>query len=70
MSPTRQQILDRFGGDEEKMSAYYRELQKKSRENYKGTGGLAYLKLNDPEKLKEITSKGGKAGKRVKDAKR
>lgn len=44
-------------GSEEAVSEYYRELQKKSRENYKGTGGFASLAKTDPEKLSEISRK-------------
>lgn len=63
MSPTRQQTLDRFDGDEEAMSAHFRDMQAKSRKNYKGTGGFNYLKRTNPDKLKAIQSKGGKGNK-------
>lgn len=52
----REDLLKKFGS-EEKVSEYYRGLQKKSREHYKGTGGFAYLKKHDPERLKEISSR-------------
>lgn len=38
-----------------------REQQRKSRLNYKGTGGFASL---SPERLREVSSKGGKKSKR------
>lgn len=50
------QLLKKYGS-EEAVSEYYRELQKKSRENYKGTGGFAAMKKSDPAKLKEISRK-------------
>ena len=48
------QLLKKYGS-EEAVSEYYRELQKKSRENYKGTGGFAALKKSDPKRLKQIS---------------
>lgn len=56
---TKKNLIDKFGS-EEAVSEHYREMQKKSRLNYKGTGGFAHLKNHDPEKLKEISRKGGK----------
>lgn len=35
-----------------------------SKRNLGGQGGFAKLKAEDPEKFKEITSKGGKSSKR------
>lgn len=32
--------LKHFNGDKEAYKQYFRDLQKKSRENYKGTGGF------------------------------
>lgn len=52
----KQDLIDKYGSPE-KVSEYYRELQKKSRENYKGTGGFASLAKTDPEKLSEISRK-------------
>lgn len=49
-------LLKKYGS-EEAVSEYYRNLQKLSRENYKGTGGFASLKKTDPEKLSEISRK-------------
>lgn len=51
-------------GSEEAISEVMRGFQKKSRETYKGTGGFAHLKKTDPERFKEITSKGGSRAKR------
>lgn len=48
-------------GTPEERSEYFRELQKKSRVNYKGTGGFNALKRQNIERLKEITSSGGRA---------
>jgi general stress protein YciG len=55
--------LKKYGSDEA-ISEAMRERQKKSRENYSGTGGFVYLKKHDPQKLQEITSKGGSTPKR------
>jgi len=49
-------------GSEEAVAAHYREMQKKSRLKYKGTGGFAYLKKNDPDKMKQIAKLGGQSG--------
>lgn len=46
-------------GTPEQRSAYFRELQKKSRQNYKGTGGFAALKQTNPDKLREVSQKAG-----------
>lgn len=56
----RKRLLE-IHGSPEAVSEYYRGLQKKSREHYKGTGGFHYLKLHDPKKHKEISSKGAKS---------
>lgn len=48
-------------GTPEQRSEYFRQMQKKSRETYTGSGGFRALKQTDPAKLKEITSLGGKA---------
>lgn len=52
----RETLIKKFGS-EEKLTEYYRELQKKSRKNYKGTGGFAGM---DKEKARKIQSMGGK----------
>lgn len=46
---------------DEEVKAWQREQLAKSRRNSGGTGGFAFLKKNDPDKLKEISSKGGKS---------
>lgn len=50
-------------GTPEERSEWFRQMQKKSRETYKGTGGFHALKKTDPQKFKEVTSKGGKSNK-------
>lgn len=54
----------RIYGSEEAVKEEYRRRQAKSRKSYKGTGGFAYLKKNNPDKLKKISIKGGKTPKR------
>lgn len=49
----KQDLIKKFGS-EEKVSEYYRELQKKSRLNYSGTGGFAANK--------ELAKQAGKKG--------
>lgn len=62
-SKRRQTLIAKFGS-EEALKEHYREMQRKSREKYKGTGGFAHLKKHNPKLFKEITSKGGaKRGK-------
>lgn len=56
--------LKHFNGDEEAFKQYYRDLQKKSRRTYKGDGGFSYLKKHNPDKLKALSSQGGKKSKR------
>lgn len=58
----RETLLKKFGS-EEALKEHYREMQRKSREKYKGTGGFAYLKKHNPEKLKEISDKGNEVQK-------
>jgi len=48
-------------GTPEERSEWFRQMQKKSRLNYKGTGGFRALKEKDPARLKQITSMGGKS---------
>lgn len=48
-------------GTPEERSEYYRQLQKKSRINYKGTGGFRGLMKKNPERQKEIARMGGRA---------
>ena len=57
----RKQTLIAKYGSEEALREHYREMQRKSREKYKGTGGFAYLAKNNPDKLKEISVKGNEA---------
>lgn len=49
-------LIKKFGSAE-KVSEHYRQLQKKSRENYKGTGGFHA----DPEFAKKMSAKAHKA---------
>lgn len=53
-------------GSEHAVRLIMAERQNKSRETYKGGGGFAYLKETDPEKLKQITAKGGRTSRRTK----
>ena len=59
----RKDLIEKYGS-EEAVSEHYRQMQVKSREKYKGTGGFHHLKKTDPEKFKEVTSKGGRRSKR------
>lgn len=52
----RRETLLRKHGGEEGLKKYYQEMQKKSRINYKGTGGLRAL---SPERRREIARMGG-----------
>ena len=65
-SKRKQTLIAKFGS-EEKLKEHYREMQRKSREKYKGTGGFAYLKKHAPDKLKEISVKGNEARRNSKD---
>lgn len=51
-------------GSEEAVREYMKETAKKA--SHPGTGGFRHLKANDPTKLKELSSKGGKNSKRGK----
>lgn len=57
-----EKLVERLG--EEAARAEMRKRGAKSKRNLGGTGGFAKLKADDPEKFKEITSKGGKTSKR------
>lgn len=62
---TRRALLAQFGTPE-KVSEYFRELQKKSRKNYKGTGGFGSKKvgkdgLTGKERSKKINAERKKA---------
>jgi len=59
---TSKKRLVEIYGSEAAVSAHYREMQKKSRLKYKGTGGFAHLKKNNPERMAEIARMGGKSG--------
>lgn len=59
----RESMIKKYGS-EEAVKEEYRRRQAKSRETYKGTGGFAYLKKHDPEKLSKISQKAGKTSKR------
>lgn len=60
-------MLAKFDNDETKLKAHYRELQKKSRVNYNGSGGLGSL---SEERRKEIQAMGTAAAKRKAELKR
>lgn len=62
----KQTLIEKYGS-EEAVREHYREMQRKSRETYKGNGGFAYLKKHNPEKLKEISDKGNEAQRSRKD---
>lgn len=51
-------------GSEEAVKEEMQRRQKVSRENYSGDGGFRRLKETDPERLKEIQSKGGRRAKK------
>ena len=65
-SKRRQTLIAKYGS-EEAVREHYREMQRKSREKYRGTGGFAYLKKHDLAKLKEISAKGNEAQRNSKD---
>jgi len=68
--PTKDQILARFNGDEEAMREFYREMQRKSRLNYNGSGGFRSMKETNPKRFSRIQAEASKKGseKRKKDA--
>lgn len=51
-------------GSEEAWREFLRQSSAKSKRNSAGTGGFAYLKAHDPNKLREVSKKGGQHGKR------
>lgn len=51
--------------DEAGVREFMRQNANKSNRNNKGTGGFAYLKRTDPERLKQISQQGVKS--RAKD---
>lgn len=53
-------------GSEEAWREFLRQAAAKSSRNKGGTGGFAYMKLHDPEKLSEISRRAGKHGKPTK----
>lgn len=59
----KEAMIKRYGS-EEAVSEEYRRRQALSRKTYKGTGGFAYLKKHDPDKLSNISKKAGKKSKR------
>lgn len=56
----KKEDLIKIYGSAEAVSEHYRELQKKSRKNYKGTGGFASLKKTDPERLRQLSKDANK----------
>lgn len=50
-------------GSEEAWREFLRQASNKSRRNHKGNGYFAQLAKQDPNKLRELSSKGGKVGK-------
>jgi hypothetical protein len=52
-------------GTEAKWRAFLRESSAKSRRNHLGNGYFRTLKLQDPDKLKEISRTGGRNGKHI-----
>lgn len=62
--PTKAQLLKKYGS-EEAVSQHYRDMQVKSRENYKGTGGFKGM---NPDKVKEISKLGVEARANAKKA--
>lgn len=52
-------------GSVEAWREFQRQASNKSRRNHKGNGYFATLKKNDPEKLKELSKKGGLSGSKA-----
>lgn len=61
----KQAGIRRFGS-EIAWRTFLRESSAKSRRNSVGTGGFAKMRLEDPERLKEISRKGGHNGRKQK----
>lgn len=61
----RQTLLNKYGS-EQALKQHYRDMQKKSRENYNGTGGLLSM---TPERRKEISRMGNDKQRREREAK-
>lgn len=51
----REETLVKKYGSPEALAEKRKEWQAKSRKNYKGTGGFAKLKTDDPKKLKQLS---------------
>lgn len=62
----RRTTLLKTYGSEEGLRQHYRDMQKKSRENYNGTGGLLSM---TPERRKEISRMGNDKQRREREAK-
>lgn len=58
-----ERMVDKYGS-EEAVRAAMREFGNKSSRNTGGKGGFAKLKVENPDKFYEVTSKGGKISKR------
>lgn len=63
----RQAGIKRFG-TEEKWREHLRQSSAKSKRNSKGTGGFNHMKRTDPERLREVSKKGGINGRKRKEA--
>jgi hypothetical protein len=55
-------MIEKYGS-EQAVKDEMRRRQLKSRENYKGTGGFAHMSKQDPDKFKQVSSRGGRSGK-------
>lgn len=53
-------------GSEEEVRKFMKESNSKSARNKGGTGGFAYMKIHEPERLKEVSSEGGKRSTKTK----
>lgn len=62
----REAALEAKYGGKAKLKAKRRLWQAKSRLKYKGTGGFNHMKRTDPQRLRQITSQGGKASAKAK----
>lgn len=54
------EIIPDRNGDKLQRSEYFRQMQKLSRKTYTGSGGFRALKEREPDRFKEIVSRGGK----------
>lgn len=62
--PDQQYWLNRFDGDEDRVSEYFRNLQKKTTEARKKNGTLGKTGWSDPDVQRKIRKKGWRNAKK------